>query len=290
MSPGEAYARIVRLDNNENSITFNEQKSSTEVLQSSLYKQTPLAGSSNIVFLSNPAYPAANESKAIREVEAMANMPTFKPLFDTLKNSGEKIVLMVSSYGAGYAAGNVNLTDANGKKLNVITLDPNFVDYDHVNPYKRNVLTALSNELHEIASRMTENKQGMNYVATRPFQEGTLAVDQVMENFIHDFSKNNNVNFSQLTAAERSNVLDLMKNWPPQLFASNISQALQQANKQGGYAGMPPVNSSAVASKGVIELNKKLDYLLGQNRQVEFQVKQNSDGSYSFVPTVKSVA
>ncbi|MDX1920725.1 MAG: hypothetical protein SFU25_08350 [Candidatus Caenarcaniphilales bacterium] len=288
-SPGEAYARIARLENNEKSITYKEQISAAEVLTSSLYKQTPLSNSSNIVFLSNPSAPAANEAKAMRELELMAAMPSFQGLFKELKDSGQKIVIMVSNYGTGFAAGNVNLTDASGKPLNVITLDPNYLDYEHNNPYKRNVLAGLSNELHEIAARISERRQGLNYVATRPFQEATLAVDQLMENFITDFSRSSDLSFSELNAQERSNALSLMKNWTPELFASNLNKNLVQANNSGGYAGFGGISNYNTALKGVAELNKKLDYLLGASRKVEFTVVQKPDGTYSFVPTVKSV-
>jgi hypothetical protein len=75
----------------------------------------------------------------------------------------------VANYGPGYAAGNTTLTDNNGQKINVLTLDPNFIDYDNNDPSKRSTLAALSNELHEIDSRIQERKQGLSYVATRPF-------------------------------------------------------------------------------------------------------------------------
>jgi len=133
LSPGEAYAKLVRLENDENLITLREQKLATEVLNAPIYKQTPLVGSNNIVFLTNPLVSANNEAKAMREVETMSQMPAFKGLFDYLKNSGQKVVIMLSSYGKDYAASNVNLVDAKGQKINIITLDPDYIDYDHNN-------------------------------------------------------------------------------------------------------------------------------------------------------------
>jgi hypothetical protein len=287
LSPGEAYARLVRLDNNEQMVTSREQKIATELFAANVYKETAVPGHPNITFLSNPSSPATNEAKAQQELEIMAKMPNFKPLFDRLSASGEKVIVMVSSYGSGFAASNISLTDKNGKPLNVITIDPNAVDYTHANRYKRNVLSALSNELQEIDSKIAERQQNTNYVTTRPFQEATLAVDQVMETFIADFSSMNKVSFAGLSPSERSSTLALMQNWSAEALQYNINQAISDTNRSSGYASFPPITSLQAAQKAAGELNQKLGYLLGSTAKVRFVPKQSSNGGYSFEAVIK---
>ncbi len=285
LSPGEAYTQAAKLDNNEYLITSREQSIATAILNSGVYKETPILGN-NIVFLSNPNAPAPNEAKALQEFQAMANMPNFSNLFNDLKNNtGEKLIVMIANYGPGYAAGNTTLTDNNGQKINVLTLDPNFIDYDNNDPSKRSTLAALSNELHEIDSRIQERKQGLSYVATRPFQESTLGVDQLMEDFIYSFAQNNNINFGDLSAYDRSRILSVLQSWTPELFVSNLQKDLDWANNSGSYARFASITDLNTAKAGAQELNKKLDYLLGTNRKVTFVVKASGNG-YVFEPQV----
>ncbi len=285
MPPGEAYARIARLDNNELSITAREQLAATDLVNAGIYKETPVYGS-NIVFLSNPSFPALNEEKALREINNMVQMPIFNELFKGLAATGQKTVLTVSNYGSSFAAGNVNLTDRNGKTINFITLDPNYIDYDHNNPSKRNIISALSNELHEILARSAESKQNANYVATRPFQEATLAVDELMENYIYNFSINNRVNYGSLSPEEKSRIVSTMQNWSPNLQVTNLQRSLDSANYTNGYAGLPPIYSLQTAKLAAEQLNNKLTYLFGANRKVEFVPSLNSNGTYTLIPSV----
>jgi hypothetical protein len=290
MSPGEAYARIARLDNDELSITPREQLAATDILNSGYYKQTAVYGN-NIVFLSNPNQSSPIDDKALREVNAMSRMPGFQEMFKSLDANGEKVVVMVSNYGPSFAAGNVDLTDKNGKKLNVITLDPNYIDFDHTNPNKRNVTAALSNELHEVLSRMHETQQKADYVGTRPFQESTLAVDQLMEDYINSFVANNRVNYTNLSPYDRGRVLSFIGSWPPEMLASNLQKNLNAVNNQGGYSRFGQITDQRTANLAAVELNKKLEYIIGSTPKVQFSAQLQTNGTYNFsVKPVQNLA
>lgn len=282
ISVGDAYAKIARLDNNENLITFREQSAATELLNSGFYKETKLNTAPNIEFLRNINQPSSNEDNAYQELNDMSKMPMFADLFKELEASGEKIKIMVSNYGVNFAASNINLTDKTGQKVNVITIDPNYVDYDHNNPNKRNILSALSNELQEIAARIKENKQNTSYVATKPFQEATLSVDQLMEDFLYDFSAQNKIDFNKLSPEQKSNSLRLITNSRPETIIENLNKNLSWIKSNNGYGNLPEMNNSNTSLLALAELNKKLDYLLGTNRQITFAAQKDISGNFYF--------
>lgn len=282
ISVGDAYARIMKLDNDENAVTHNEQFKATKLLNSGLYKEIPIYEGSNIYFQTNETNPTPQEAMALRELQIMASMKTFQGLFNDLKASRERVLVMVSKYGPGYAASNVTLYNQQAQKTNVITLDPDFVDYKHNDPTKRNVFSALSNELAEIASRVKERSENVNFVATRPFQEATLAIDELMENYIQDYSRNNKVSFADLTAAQRDVVMSGMQYWSSNTGIANLQKKLNDVNQSQSYSRFANIADSYAASIAANELNKKLNYLFGVNRQFTIKPSLMQGGGYNF--------
>jgi hypothetical protein len=112
-----------------------------------------------------------------------------------------------------------------------------------------------------------------------------LGVDQLMEDFIYSFAQNNNINFGDLSAYDRSRILSVLQSWTPELFVSNLQKDLDWANNSGSYARFGNITDLNTAKAGAQELNKKLDYLLGTNRKVTFVVKASGNG-YVFEPQV----
>ncbi len=261
---------------------MREQSAITELLNSGFYENTKLSTASNIEFLRNVNQPSNNEDNAYQELNDMSKMPMFTDLFKELEASGEKIKIMVSNYGTNFAASNISLTDKTGQKINVITIDPNYVDYDHNNPNKRNILSALSNELQEIAARIKENKQNTSYVATKPFQEATLSVDQLMEDFLYDFSSQNKVDFNKLTPEQKSNSLKLITKSPTETIVANLNKNLSWIKSNNAYGNLPEMNNANTSLLALAELNKKLDYLLGTNRQITFTAQKDQSGNFYF--------
>lgn len=282
ISVGDAYAKIARLDNDENLITWREQSAATELLNSGFYQSTKLPTVQNIEFLRNANQPSISEDNAYQELNDMSKMPMFAELFKELQASNEAIKIMISNYGPNFAASNINLTDKNGQKVNVITIDPNYIDFDHNNPSKRNILSALSNELQEIAARIKESKQATSYVATKPFQEATLSVDQLMEDFLYDFSSRYKIDFNKLTSEQKSNSLRLIANSPSDTTIANLNKNLNWIKSNNGYGNLPEMKDANTALLSLAELNKKLDYLLGSNRQITFTAKKNTAGDFYF--------